>query len=457
MNLWTQQHAAALVDRAGLALDACLLDEASADLDAAIRLDPGHADALQMRLTVDLMLGRCEHALAVADQLAAYHPELAQSPAVGLSIAEAHARAGRVADATDLLTRLTDRHPDQPDAWRALAGALLRLGQDEASADALDRLIELEPDNGIARRQLARVIGHRDPQRAIELLRWPGHGDDPVVLLDCARLCMHVDRLRDAQDLLDRVMLEHGDDPAACIETGNLADRFGDRAAARALLEFAAATRGSHQPDALAALAIAHLHAGAFAAAATVFRRLTRRADRDSDAHRLAEGYAGLTVAALSAGRDRLATRARRRLLTTVHGDEAAARTAVATAWRHAAAARVIDATRRATDAGNASDTATNSPGADSTGRPPASIRPLLARAVAALRQSADAHPDRADTLYHLAVCEHELGHDDTARSALDRALRANPHYAQARRLSMQLGLMRRAGTTVTTPAADAA
>ncbi|MEM9790959.1 MAG: tetratricopeptide repeat protein, partial [Planctomycetota bacterium] len=277
MNLWMQQHAAALVDRAALALDAALLDEASADLDAALRLDPGHADALQMRLTVDLMLGRCDHALALADQLAAYHPDLAKSPAVALSMAEAHARAGRAADAADLLAQLVAQHPDEPDAWRALAGARLRLGQSDAAGNALREVIRLEPDNAAARRQLARLIGVTDPQAAIDLLAWPGHTDDPVVLLDAARLCLHVDRLRDAQDLIDRVMLDHGDDPAACIEAGNLADRFGDRAGARALLEFAAATRGSHQPDALGALAVSHLHAGAFPDAAAAFRRLARR------------------------------------------------------------------------------------------------------------------------------------------------------------------------------------
>ncbi|MEM9753199.1 MAG: hypothetical protein AAF916_07410, partial [Planctomycetota bacterium] len=52
----------------------------------------------------------------------------------------------------------------------------------------------------------------------------------------------------------------------------------------------------------------------------------------------------------------------------------------------------------------------------------------------------------RADTLYHLAVCEHELGDDPAARATLDRALHTNPHYADARRLALRLN---------TTPAAD--
>jgi len=440
MNLWMQQHAATLVDRAALALDASLFDEAAADLDGALRMDPGHAEALQMRLSVDLMRNRCEEALAIADQLAAYHPSIAASPAVRLSVAEAHGRLGRHQDAVRTLERLVEQSPDAVDAWRALAGLRMRLGRDEPAAAALRRVLELEPDNAQARRQLARLVGHTDPQAAIDLLTWQGHGDDPLVRLDAARLCLHVDRLRDAQDLLDRVMLAHGDDPAACIEAGNLADRFGDRPGARALLEFASATRGSHQPDAVAALAVSHLHAGAFADAAWAYRRLARLADREDDFERATDAMAGLTVAGLGADRPRLAGLARRRLLAMLSGDEEACRTAIAGVWRHAAAARIIAATRRKTVGGGQADGSAEAGREDPAGD---TLRPMLARAVSALRASADREPDRADTLYHLAVCEHELGEQASARATLDKALALNPDYADARRLAMRLSAMR--------------
>ncbi|MEM6334576.1 MAG: tetratricopeptide repeat protein [Planctomycetota bacterium] len=435
MNLWTRQNLGTLLDRAQLAIDAALLDEASADLDAALRLEPGHADALELRLGVDLMLGRLDHALAVHEHLAAYHPDRATAPSVQLARAEALARLGRHDHAASVLDELLADHPEQPDALRMLAGLATRLGQPQRAAAALERLIELQPDEPAPRRQLARLVGHSDAQRAIDLLTWPGHTDDPVVRLDAARLCLHLDRLRDARDLIDAVMLDHGDDAAACIEAGNLADRFGDRSGARALLEFAAATRGPHQPVAINSLAVSFLHSGAFADAAVAYHRLARRAMRDHQPDPLADAYAGLAVAGWCAQRPRLARRARARLLALCAGDEAATRKAIAAVWRHAAAARVIDATRRQHEPNPTTEAA------------PDPVRSMLAHAAESLARAAEQNPDHADTHYQLAVVQHELGHADDAATALERALAVNPDYADARRLSMKLAAMRPAET----------
>ncbi|MEO0586954.1 MAG: tetratricopeptide repeat protein, partial [Planctomycetota bacterium] len=384
------------------------------------------------------MLGRLKHALAVHEHIAAYHPDLALAPSVQLGRAEALARLGQHDHAANVLDQLLADHPDQPDALRMLAGLAARLGQPSRAAAALERLIELAPDEAAPRRQLARLVGHSDPQRAIDLLTWPGHANDPVVRLDAARLCLHVDRLRDARDLIDAVMIDHGDDATACIEAGNLADRFGDRPGARALLEFASATRGPHQAEAVNSLAVSFLHGGAFAEAAATYHRLARRAARDEDADALAEAYAGLAVAGWCAQRPRLARRARARLLAVYAGDEMLARKAIAAVWRHAAAARVIDATRRQL----ASDDDSQANG-HATAQDASPVRRMLARAAESLERAAAEHPDHADTLYQLAVVQHELGHADDAATAIERALALNPDYADARRLSMKLAAMR--------------
>ena len=316
------------------------------------------------------------------------------------------------------LERLVERFPDDIRPRRMLAELCIRNGLLDEAAEQMRHVVRLEPTNATARRTLAGLIQKGDPQASIDLLMQDEAAtSSPVTQLLAARLCHEVGRLRDAQDIYDRLLKDRPDDPTVWLEAGKLADATGADSLAVSRLERAVALADNGKDVAIAALALSHMHAGRLAEAGRCWWRATRCCPDNPRA------WAGLLVCALACDRTALAARAGHVL--DLHWSKSERRAAISDLWPHAAGGMVI---RK-----NTSDQARPAVQADSP------LHDLLATAVLTLKSHAQNKPERADTHYHLATCCEALEDVDAASRSVRTALQINPTYAAAADLSKRL------------------
>lgn len=133
----------ALVNRAGLALDAGRLDEAERDLAAAAALEPGHPSLLLNLALLDLRRGRPEAAL---ERLAIVERSLTFNPSVHAARGDALRSLGRHAEAAEAFALAGRRNPHDP-LWPILEGnALTDDGRHAEAAESFSRAAELADD-----------------------------------------------------------------------------------------------------------------------------------------------------------------------------------------------------------------------------------------------------------------------------------------------------------------------
>ena len=252
--------------------------------------------------------------------------------------------------------------------------------------------------------------------QAFEAARVSDH-TDPAVQLTLARHFHAKGRYREAMDMLESLMQRYPDAPDLLEEAGQLAEQFGEDEQADRYLRCAASRGGTL---ALVGLATAQMHAGRVAPAAWLWWRIARLADVERAA--AIEAWAALAVCANEANRLRVIKYAQRQLSDLAVGDDA--RQAMARAEQHLSSGRVISASRV---------------GRGQRTQNPSSLQWIAERAADTLEEHARVFPGRADTHYHLAMCEHVLGNRDAATANVAQALNLNPNYRAAKALQLRI------------------
>lgn len=415
MNLTVHQQAADHLAHATLALQAGAIDEAHARISECLKLEPGNLNARVIEARVALARNQPRQAVQALDSHGYYDTDIDPSPEVTLLRIEAMARCGLEKIAAVLAGRFARQFPDDPRAHRTLADLHLRAGQSADAMVHLRRLVELSPSDRAATALLAKLLEADQPDAALAVL---GAGDeldrDPAAMLRAARLLKSVDRLRDADEMYERVLTHEPHDANVWLEAGALAASVGAMPLAERRIREALRLGVRDRARAWSELAQICLRAGRPARAGRCWFNASR-CDGDATA-----AWAGILVCAMLTNRPRLRERADRYL--TLHASQQERRQLLASLWPNAAAGRVVAGTRLKHDL--------------ATRRQATPLQSLLSRSAATLRDQVEQHPRRADAHYHLAVCLDAMGQTEDAAVEVEEALQINPRYETARRFA---------------------
>jgi tetratricopeptide (TPR) repeat protein len=130
------------------------LDDALVAADRALALDPDHAAAHFERGLVAVHTAPAEAAASFARAAELGHQPLQARTNQSTCLA----MLGRREDAIEILTALTDEHPEFAPGWYSRGLALVKIGRHHESVVALDRAIALDPDHANA--HYARACAH---------------------------------------------------------------------------------------------------------------------------------------------------------------------------------------------------------------------------------------------------------------------------------------------------------
>jgi tetratricopeptide (TPR) repeat protein len=129
--------------RAGLLLSVGRVDEATVDIETALRLDPRHGHALALQSVIAVVQNKKDEALVLARKAVELEP-LSSAARVALSYAQqAHF------DLSGALTSLQEAvqlHPDNALVWARLAELWLSVGQLNTAVDAAQKAVALHPN-----------------------------------------------------------------------------------------------------------------------------------------------------------------------------------------------------------------------------------------------------------------------------------------------------------------------
>lgn len=127
---------------------------AAREYRTALRLDPGHPEALVNLAALEVEGG---NPAAAVDLYRRYLATAPDSVPVRRDLAAALVAAGRPAEAVAECERLVELLPERADLHGSLAYARLAAGRPEEAARAWRRVLELRPDSLLVRYQLARL------------------------------------------------------------------------------------------------------------------------------------------------------------------------------------------------------------------------------------------------------------------------------------------------------------
>ena len=169
----SDRNAAWHLQRASLLLSVGRQDEALADIDAALKLDPKAGQAHALRAIIHVVRNERPQALAEAEKGVA----LSDTAATRIALSYAQQADFRIEAARDTLLAAVNKHPQDALAWARLSEVQLMLGAKEQSRTSAAKAASLAPD--LARTQLvkgyAALAEYRDTEahssfeRAIEL------------------------------------------------------------------------------------------------------------------------------------------------------------------------------------------------------------------------------------------------------------------------------------------------
>ncbi|MBI1338150.1 MAG: hypothetical protein GC164_14495 [Phycisphaera sp.] len=417
MKLDRGTKARSTLDLAKLALGAGLVERSSVYVRESLRLEPDGGDARITEARAALRQGQPDKALLALDAHDHYHPDLRDAPHVALLRIEALARSGRSPLAREIADRLCRMCPDDVRPHRMAAALALETQDEDVAARELSHVVRLCPSDGAARRALAHLVALEDPQRAIDLLM-----SDPVdrhgasQRLAVARLLRAVGRERDAVEMMRLLLNEHPEEADLWHEMGLLYSDLGAMDRADKCLR-RAVTLGCRRQS-RAALATLLMRVGRFAEAGWEWWTLYHSHHDDI------ESAMGLCVCAMALGRPSVVKRITQKI--AAHSSRSERRQWALGMSQNAVIGRALQQAQLGAPQHQAR---TSSP-----------LRALLARSAQSLSKQAQTHPDRADTFYHLAICQRELGKQDAARSSVAQALSINPRYVAAGALAATLG-----------------
>lgn len=418
MKLQKLHEARQQMDKALLAMRAGLPEQALSHLKHVMAIKPECADARLLEAQAHLATASPKDALKSLDAHDLYHPDLREGPVLAMTRAQALAAAGHGELAVKLLSKLCDLNPDDERPHRALAGLAMALGKAELATEELKQVLRLAPTDDASRRALAALVAQTQPQDAVALLTSDTkNGSSPAQLLAVARLLVRSERLGQAEEIYEWLLKKCPDQAELWIEAGELAQLQGDVNLAAKRLEKARTIGGGDA--ATAALATLQMRRGDFDHAAALWWTIASTDPRQTRA------LAGVVVSALAADRPEAAARAKA-LLERREPEVIRRRAVMADLWRQAAVGQAINL-------------ATRKDAADVSAQNDSPLKLMIERAAQTLSTHAQRTPGRADTHYHLAVCQQSLGDESSAKEQADIATTINPNYAAAIRLAKQL------------------
>lgn len=134
--------------RAALLLNVGRQDEARAEIDTALRLDPNAGSAFALRSIIHVVQNEREQALAQGAKAVS----LSDTAATRIALSYAQQADYRIEAARDNLSVAVSKHPDDALAWARLSEIQLMLGNKEQARAAADKAASLTP--GLARTQM---------------------------------------------------------------------------------------------------------------------------------------------------------------------------------------------------------------------------------------------------------------------------------------------------------------
>lgn len=408
------------LDQAQASLASGMISQAAMAVGKALADAPQSDQARLIQARIELARNEPESALSALDAHDLHHPEDREKPEIALLRAEALSRAGHMAFARELLEKLVINFPDDVRPRRMLAGVYQNLNELNKAQLHLKEVLRLTPSDDVSRRMLAELLSETSPQDGAELLATMLKPDDEFrkVSLRIARLFHQIGRDRDAEEIYSLLLDIEEPDEQLWLEAGQLADEMGASILAQQRLEKAGRMMGKMSDQVLAARAMSLMHAGRLAKAGRLWWQMFRQ-DKTN-----LEATAGLLVCGLSLGRHKIVRVAHRELAIHTSRDER--RRAVMRLWAQAAGGMVV---------AKALKVPMRLPVLEQESL----LSPLLTRTVQKLKLHADAHQDRADAQYHLAVCEMATGDARAAGLSVTRALDINPRYIAAAQLYAKL------------------
>ncbi|MDH3819243.1 MAG: FecR domain-containing protein, partial [Myxococcales bacterium] len=139
--------------RASLLLAASAVDEAAADIERALKLDPDSSDALSLRAIIAVAGNDSDTALATADRAIASDPKSATAQ---IALAYARQSVFDLKGARSALERAVELEPDNALAWARLSELHLAFGKAHDAMNAAEKAVQIEPN--LARTQS--VLGY---------------------------------------------------------------------------------------------------------------------------------------------------------------------------------------------------------------------------------------------------------------------------------------------------------
>ncbi len=426
MSISRKMQAQAHFDRAKLASDARHRAASRAQLDAALRLMPDMDAARLLEAEAALDRDDARTANAALDARDHYHGRNDDALDSALMRASALMAGGELSLAIKQLHNSAEQYPDDPRAHRMLAHLCLQQQCPNAAAGHLQQVIRLCPRDRLVRRLLASTLEKSKPQAAAEILLGDAElAAEPDSRLRLARIYHHLGRLRDADQMYRDALRQAGHDAQMLLEAGELAAELGESEIAVKRLTQAiklGPLDKQQTAKAITDLATIHLQLGQTVAAGRWWYRLAQETDS-------MRGWCGLFLSAVQNGRRNLADRVQRMLKVHASNDER--HLLMADLCRHAALGEQLN---RIADGTIAHESKRFSP-----------LAILADRAAESLKAHRRSFPDRADTHYHLAVCQHHRDDHAAAAQSVDIALQINPQYRDARTLRASLDSLRTA------------
>lgn len=141
------------------------LDQAIKAYGLALKLDPGHPEALHNLGAALAKAGRTDEAIATWDRAVRLQPNQADSV---VELAQALLNVGRPEDASVVLASNCQRHPEDARVLALNGRALMALGRTGPAIGALFMALELQPGNAAAHAALGNALfDHGDIEQAM--------------------------------------------------------------------------------------------------------------------------------------------------------------------------------------------------------------------------------------------------------------------------------------------------
>lgn len=417
MNLDRDLQARDFGNRALLALEAGLLDQANEMICRSVQANPQSAATRIIAARVELALHRPAGAVTALDHHDLYAPHQRDLPEVLCLRAQALIQQKQIFKAQQLLQRVVEDVPDSANAHRLLAQCMLATHQKIDGIRHLSRVVELDAEDEVSRRTLATLLEDSDPRKSLQLMQsLPEALQSPQEQLYMARLNQRLEQLCDAEAIYANLIDSDMADSQILMEAGKLADEMGENQ--RAVMRLEKVTQGGGELvfDAYCELAIVHMHGGRFDKAGLCWWK----AARIQRTH--ARAWAGLLVCSLVSGKATLVGKASD--ILDQRCNPITRRNLVAELWTHAASGKVISQQTRK----DQQKLAVASP-----------LQTMLDYASNILAEHANKFPRRADTFYHLANCRQAMDEKPDAIRSIKQAIRINPNYATAKQLDEKL------------------